>query len=233
MKAAANPLETDLQTQVSILQSESVLKQVIAKLDLGDETGLAEKDKGRLSAWRKALHLPESKPAATVDDILPLVAGNLKVRAQANTRLVEILYDSTDPRPGRRHRQHPDRRVHPPEPRIPLANHPEDRRVAHRADGRRPHQAREIRTSSSRPMPAPRACCSPRRRTTSPKRSCASSSRNSPRPRPIASPRSPNTSWPPPHPPIRFPKCSTMPPSRTTRSSSPICAASLPNSPLP
>ena len=73
MKAAANPLETDLQTQVNILQSESVLGQVIAKLDLGTKLA-AEKDKGRLSAWRKALHLPESKPASTVEDILPLVA---------------------------------------------------------------------------------------------------------------------------------------------------------------
>jgi capsular exopolysaccharide synthesis family protein len=95
-EGAVNPLETDLQTQVNILQSESVLSQVIAKLDLVTKLA-AEKDKGRLSAWRKALHLPESKPASTVADILPLVARNLKVRVQANTRLVEILYDSTDP----------------------------------------------------------------------------------------------------------------------------------------
>jgi capsular exopolysaccharide synthesis family protein len=91
-----NPLETDLQTQVNILQSESVLSQVIAKLDLGTKLA-AENGKGRLSAWRQALHLPESKPASTVADLLPLVARNLKVRVQANTRLVEILYDSTDP----------------------------------------------------------------------------------------------------------------------------------------
>ncbi|MGA2726079.1 MAG: polysaccharide biosynthesis tyrosine autokinase [Terracidiphilus sp.] len=95
-EGGANPLETDLQTQVNILQSESVLGQVIAKLDLGTKLA-AEKDKGRLSAWRKALHLPEPKPASTVEDILPVVARNLKVRMQANTRLVEILYDSTDP----------------------------------------------------------------------------------------------------------------------------------------
>jgi capsular exopolysaccharide synthesis family protein len=95
-EGGANPLETDLQTQVNILQSESVLGQVIAKLDLGTKLA-AEKDKGRLSAWRKALRLPEPKPASTVEDILPVVARNLKVRMQANTRLVEILYDSTDP----------------------------------------------------------------------------------------------------------------------------------------
>jgi succinoglycan biosynthesis transport protein ExoP len=95
-EGAANPLGTDLQTQVNILQSESVLGQVIAKLDLATKLAAA-KDKGLLSAWRKALRLPESKPASTVGDVLPLVAGNLKVRTQANTRIVEILYDSTDP----------------------------------------------------------------------------------------------------------------------------------------
>ena len=95
-EGGSNPAESDLQTQISILQSESVLSQVIAKLDLGKKLA-AEKNQGRLSAWRQALHLPQSKPASTVADILPLVARNLKVRVQANTRLVEILYDSTDP----------------------------------------------------------------------------------------------------------------------------------------
>jgi capsular exopolysaccharide synthesis family protein len=95
-EASANPLETDLQTQVNILQSESVLGRVIAKLDLGTKL-LAAKDKDRLSAWRKALRLPEAKPASTGEDILRTVARNLKVRTQANTRIVEILYDSTDP----------------------------------------------------------------------------------------------------------------------------------------
>jgi capsular exopolysaccharide synthesis family protein len=95
-EASADPLQTDLQTQVNILQSESVLSQVIAKLDLGTKLA-AEKDKGRLAVWRLALHLPQSKPASSVADVLPLVARNLKVSMQANTRLVEILYDSTNP----------------------------------------------------------------------------------------------------------------------------------------
>jgi capsular exopolysaccharide synthesis family protein len=93
---AAQPSGSDLQTQISILQSESVLKQVIADLDLSARLA-SEKERSRLSAWRKALHLPESKPPAG-EDLLPIVAANLKVRAVANTRLVEILYDSTDPR---------------------------------------------------------------------------------------------------------------------------------------
>ena len=93
---AAQPSGSDLQTQISILQSESVLKQVIADLDLSARLA-SEKERSRLSSWRKALRLPESKPPAG-EDLLPMVAANLKVRAVANTRLVEILYDSTDPR---------------------------------------------------------------------------------------------------------------------------------------
>lgn len=96
-EGAAQPSESDLQTQISILQSELLLKQVIANPDLSAKL-VAEKERSRFSAWRKALRLPESKPASVVEDVLRLVAGNLKVRAVPNTRVVEILYDSTDPR---------------------------------------------------------------------------------------------------------------------------------------
>ena len=94
---AAQPSGFDLQTQISILQSESVLKQVIAGLDLSTKLASAHRN-SRLSAWRKALRLPESKAAPAAEDVIRQVAANLKVRAVANTRLIEILYDSTDPR---------------------------------------------------------------------------------------------------------------------------------------
>ncbi len=84
---SANPLETDLQTQVNILQSESVLRQVIAQLELPKKL-LAEKDKERLTAWRKALRLPEPETTLTEDEVLPLVSRSLKVRMEPNTRLV-------------------------------------------------------------------------------------------------------------------------------------------------
>ena len=58
---ASYPPEYDLQTQVKILQSESVLERVIAKLNLEKKLSV-EKDRGRLSVWRKALGLPESRP---------------------------------------------------------------------------------------------------------------------------------------------------------------------------
>lgn len=87
---------SDLQTQANILQSESLLDRVVAKLDLGKQL-FPEQGSGRLSAWRKALGLPEGKHASTREKILALVAKNLKISTGANTRLVEIRYDSTDP----------------------------------------------------------------------------------------------------------------------------------------
>ena len=88
--------EYDLQTEAKILQSESVLERVVAKLNLEKRLSLDNKT-GRLSAWLSALGLPGSKPALTREEAVRLVARNLKVRPEANTRLVEILYDSTDP----------------------------------------------------------------------------------------------------------------------------------------
>ena len=87
---------SDLQTQAKILQSESLLDRVVAKLDLGKKL-FPEEGSGRLSAWRKALGLSASTQAPTREKILALVAKNLKISTEANTRLVEIRYDSTDP----------------------------------------------------------------------------------------------------------------------------------------
>ena len=87
---------SDIQTQAKILQSESLLDRVAAKLDLGKKL-FPEEGSGRLSAWRKALGLPEANSASTREKILAMVANNLKISTEANTRLVEIRYDSTDP----------------------------------------------------------------------------------------------------------------------------------------
>jgi succinoglycan biosynthesis transport protein ExoP len=91
-----SPAGPDLQTQVKILQSDSVLARVIAKLNLEKRLSL-ENAPGRFSAWRKALGLPELRPDSPRDEVLRLVTNNLTVHAEPNTRLVEILYDSTDP----------------------------------------------------------------------------------------------------------------------------------------
>lgn len=138
---------TDMQTQIKLLQSESLVKRVLAKLKASTPgatepttnatepraptTNATEPSKSeprplgrgitnnateprptepraseprplgsapptRIAAWRKALNLPEPKPS---DELDPLQAArNLKVRAAGQTRIVELLYDSTDPR---------------------------------------------------------------------------------------------------------------------------------------
>jgi uncharacterized protein involved in exopolysaccharide biosynthesis len=84
--------------QTPVYQARTRLEiQNLADLDLSAKL-VSDNERSRFSAWRKALHLPESKPAPAGEEILAVVADNLKVRAPANTRLVEILYDSTDPR---------------------------------------------------------------------------------------------------------------------------------------
>ena len=216
MKAAANPLETDLQTQINILQSESVLRQVIAKLDLGTKL-LAEKDE------EPPLRLAQSPASARVEAGLgsrrhPAPGGREPEGSPAGQHAAgrnPLRFHR--PAPGRRRRQHPDRRVHPARTSNPTGKPPS--RPASGSPVRWKTSASSSRNpkSSSRPMPAPRAFCSPRRRIMSPKTSCASFSRNSPGPRPIASPSSRNTSWRLRHPRIRFPKCWMMPPSRITR----------------
>jgi polysaccharide biosynthesis transport protein len=92
---SSNPSGSALRTQARILESESLLDRVAAKLDLGKKL-LLEEGSG-LSAWRRDLGLEAGRQALTREQIRSLVAKNLKISTEVNTRLVEIRYDSTDP----------------------------------------------------------------------------------------------------------------------------------------
>lgn len=94
---SAQAVDLDLQTQINIVQSESVLRRVIHALDLSGKLE-SKKKKSHSSAWLRFLGLGVSAPALTDEDVLHRVASNLKVHILPETRLVEILYDSTDPR---------------------------------------------------------------------------------------------------------------------------------------
>jgi succinoglycan biosynthesis transport protein ExoP len=85
-----------LNTQAKILQSESLLERLIAKLDLGKKL-LPDDGSGRIAPWRKALGLRGVSQESSREKILATVSKNLKISTEANTRLVEIRYDSTDP----------------------------------------------------------------------------------------------------------------------------------------
>jgi polysaccharide biosynthesis transport protein len=86
---------SELNTQARILLSESLLERVITKLDLGKKL-FPEEGRDFFSAFRKALGLRDGSQPPTREDILTRVAKNLKISTDANTRLVEIQYDSTD-----------------------------------------------------------------------------------------------------------------------------------------
>jgi capsular exopolysaccharide synthesis family protein len=87
--------DLDIQTQVRILQNRELLDRVTGKLDLDKRPLIANEN--RLSAWRNALGLAPPKPVNYREQAIAMAAGNLKVRSETNTRLIEISCDSTDP----------------------------------------------------------------------------------------------------------------------------------------
>ena len=86
---------SDIQTQIKILQSESLIERVLTKLKKPE--GFSEPG-GRISAWRKALNLPEPNPADAFAASIGYATKSLKIRAAGQTRILEITVDSTDPR---------------------------------------------------------------------------------------------------------------------------------------
>jgi capsular exopolysaccharide synthesis family protein len=92
---ASSP-EYDIQTQIKILESRSLIERVAAKLGLSRRPLVLKQD--RLSAWRRTLGLGRPDSNARADDALDMAASNLKIRGQANTRLIVVSCDSTDPR---------------------------------------------------------------------------------------------------------------------------------------
>lgn len=89
--------ESERQTNVKLLQSLPLLERVATSLDLVHRFPEQNKD-GNFSKWRKALHIAGSRPAFTQEDAVAELADNLSVRVQINTRLIEVSYDSTDPK---------------------------------------------------------------------------------------------------------------------------------------
>lgn len=82
----------NIKTQISILQSKTLAERVKEKLKTKFRSAKPE-DSSRLAAWRKALGL-ESKPTAAATG----PGGSLAVRAVVGTRLVQVLYDSPNPK---------------------------------------------------------------------------------------------------------------------------------------
>src|SRR5271165_2927140 len=86
---------SDIQTQIRILQSNSLIERVVDKLKAARTPTL---DEGRIPAWRKALNLPQTAPLDAYQQAVASASRGLKVRATGQTRIIELLVDSTDPR---------------------------------------------------------------------------------------------------------------------------------------
>jgi len=87
--------ETDLQTQVNILQSQTVLRNVIAQPGFAARLS-ASNPAGVFTRWAKLLQpaQPAANPGA--DALLRRFADHLQVIPRANTRLVDVLSESPD-----------------------------------------------------------------------------------------------------------------------------------------
>ncbi len=89
--------ESYVETQAKILQSESLLERVIDKLNLDQERpatgwrGFASRVQ-RMFAWSK------TSQVAKKQELIRQAARNLTVRASGNSRLLEVMYESPDPK---------------------------------------------------------------------------------------------------------------------------------------
>ena len=86
----------DIQTQINIMQSTSMMERVMAKLEKTRPQDYAL-DTGRLSAWRRALNLPQPEPEDAWETALGMASGSVSIQPQGDTRIVTISVDSTDP----------------------------------------------------------------------------------------------------------------------------------------
>ena len=89
--------ESYIETQVKILQSESLRERVIGKLSLY-ETPPATGWRGFVPRVRRKFGLSSPSSLPPTEALIAQVERNLTVRAPARTRLLEVLYESPDPK---------------------------------------------------------------------------------------------------------------------------------------
>ncbi len=89
-------LETDIQTQVRLLQSNTIISSVGKKLAAADlPAGLQPPD--RFGMWRQALKINPPTADALWHQALATAAGSVRARATGTNRIVELSCDSTNP----------------------------------------------------------------------------------------------------------------------------------------
>ena len=98
----SQPLQTPeyiVQTQSMILQSRPVLERAINKLDI-EARLISSRPASWTSRLYKARPAAEQVAASPRERALFMVAAGLKVQVQPNTRLIEVSFNTVDPRLG-------------------------------------------------------------------------------------------------------------------------------------
>ena len=88
--------QTDIQTQIRILQSESLIERVLTKLKSASPA--SETTPSKVPSWRKMLNLPDLAPSDDRQRALSYAVSNLKIRNVPQTRIIEVTIDSTSPK---------------------------------------------------------------------------------------------------------------------------------------
>jgi succinoglycan biosynthesis transport protein ExoP len=83
------------ETQVELLQGDSLQDRVFAKLDPNYSAGKLKRPAS--SGWRRLLHLPDPGALTLREQLLDKASRSLKVKATPRTRIIEITADSRDP----------------------------------------------------------------------------------------------------------------------------------------
>src|ERR1700738_84608 len=91
------PTEPYFQTQVQILQSESVLERVVDKPVITQALAQQETDKQRFD-WRKYLGSADIPPRRARQQLIGWLASRLTVRSSGETRLVQVYFEDRNPR---------------------------------------------------------------------------------------------------------------------------------------
>ena len=86
----------DIQTQVKIMQSESLANSVVADLEKGKPPGNM-RPPDRLTVWKKALKIDPPSQDELWKLAIATAAESVRVRASGTNRIVEITCDSTQP----------------------------------------------------------------------------------------------------------------------------------------
>jgi polysaccharide biosynthesis transport protein len=92
-----NDVERHIQTEIKVLQSDSLIGSVIEKLKL-DQSPESLEQPGRLTVWRRAMGLKDTASTSSLDQMIKAAAENLKVQSLKGTSIVELTCDSTNPK---------------------------------------------------------------------------------------------------------------------------------------